>query len=243
MVSYGRTHIGQRRSVNQDYIYYTDKPLGSFPNLYIVADGMGGHKAGDKASSFAVERFVELAETCMESHPFYLMKNLITKVNQELVSLAGEREEYEGMGTTFVAATVLQDQLYVMNLGDSRLYLMSHGLSQITKDHSLVEELVRSGQLTKEEARIHPQKNLITKALGAEIEIEPDFFQIELKEGDKVLLCSDGLSNMVPDEEIEKMLGLRTVPEEIVKRLIDRANEQGGLDNIAVIIAQKEEER
>lgn len=243
MVSYGMTHIGQRRSVNQDYIYYTDKPLGSFPNLYIVADGMGGHKAGDKASSFAVERFVELSETCMESHPFYLMKNLITKVNQELVSLAGEREEYEGMGTTFVAATILHDQLYVMNLGDSRLYLMSHGLSQITKDHSLVEELVRSGQLTKEEARIHPQKNLITKALGAEIQIEPDFFQVELKEGDKILLCSDGLSNMVPDEEIEKMLGLRAVPEDIVKRLIDRANEQGGLDNIAVVIAQKEEER
>lgn len=243
MKSYGMTHIGQRRSVNQDYIFYTDESLGSFPNLYIVADGMGGHKAGDKASSFAVERFVTLSEEVLAEHPFYLMKELLARVNQELVSLAGQREEYEGMGTTFVAATIQQDQLYVMNLGDSRLYLMSDRLSQITKDHSLVEELVRSGQLTKEEARIHPQKNLITKALGAEIQVEPDFFQVDLKPGDRILLCSDGLSNMVADDEMERILSQAVSPDQAVPKLIDRANEQGGLDNIAVVIAQKEEER
>jgi protein phosphatase len=237
------THIGQKRNVNQDYIYYTDEPLGSFPNLYLVADGMGGHKAGEKASSFAVERFVELAKTQTESHPFYLMQQILSQVNWELLKLSGQKEEYEGMGTTFVAATVDEDQLYVMNVGDSRLYLMKERLSQITKDHSLVEALVRSGQLTKEEARSHPQKNMITKALGVEPQVEPDFFQVEIREGEKILLCSDGLSNMVEDRELEQSLSQKTAPESLAKRLIDRANEQGGLDNIAVVIAQKEEKR
>jgi protein phosphatase len=237
------THIGQKRSVNQDYIYYTDEPLGSFPNLYLVADGMGGHKAGEKASSFAVDRFVELARTQNESHPFYLMQQILSQVNWELLKLSGQKEEYEGMGTTFVAATVDEDQLYVMNVGDSRLYLMKERLSQITKDHSLVEALVRSGQLTKEEARSHPQKNMITKALGVEPQVEPDFFQVEIREGEKILLCSDGLSNMVEDRELEQILSQKTAPESLAKRLIDRANEQGGLDNIAVVIAQKEEKR
>jgi protein phosphatase len=237
------THIGQKRSVNQDYIYYTDEPLGSFPNLYLVADGMGGHKAGEKASSFAVDRFVELAKMQNESHPFYLMQQILSQVNWELLKLSGQKEEYEGMGTTFVAATVDEDQLYVMNVGDSRLYLMKDRLSQITKDHSLVEALVRSGQLTKEEARSHPQKNMITKALGVEPQVEPDFFQVEIREGEKILLCSDGLSNMVEDRELEQILSQKTAPESLAKRLIDRANEQGGLDNIAVVIAQKEEKR
>jgi protein phosphatase len=204
---------------------------------------MGGHKAGEKASSFAVERFVELAKAQTESHPFYLMQQILSQVNWELLKLSGQKEEYEGMGTTFVAATVDEDQLYVMNVGDSRLYLMKERLSQITKDHSLVEALVRSGQLTKEEARSHPQKNMITKALGVEPQVEPDFFQVEIREGEKILLCSDGLSNMVEDRELEQSLSQKTAPESLAKRLIDRANEQGGLDNIAVVIAQKEEKR
>jgi protein phosphatase len=186
---------------------------------------------------------VELARTQNESHPFYLMQQILSQVNWELLKLSGQKEEYEGMGTTFVAATVDEDQLYVMNVGDSRLYLMKERLSQITKDHSLVEALVRSGQLTKEEARSHPQKNMITKALGVEPQVEPDFFQVEIREGEKILLCSDGLSNMVEDRELEQILSQKTAPESLAKRLIDRANEQGGLDNIAVVIAQKEEKR
>ena len=184
MKSYGMTHIGQRRSVNQDYIFYTDEPIGNLPNLYIVADGMGGHKAGDRASSFAVEKFIEIVKNDEAQQPFYLMKKVLSMVNHELVLLSRERPEFEGMGTTFVAASVLEDSLYVMNIGDSRLYKMENHLTQVTKDHSLVEELVRSGQLTKEEARVHPQKNLITKALGVEEGIEPDFFQLEMKAGE-----------------------------------------------------------
>lgn len=243
MKSYGMTHIGQKRNVNQDYLFYSDEPIGNLPNLYIVADGMGGHKAGDKASSFSVERFVELAAHSFLEHPLYLMKETLIQVNQELVHLSKEKEEYEGMGTTFVAACILEDELYVMNLGDSRLYLFSDNLVQITKDHSLVEELVRSGQLTKEEARNHPQKNLITKALGVDTAIEPDFFQVDLKTGDRILLCSDGLSNMVPDEEIEKILRRTSDIKQTVNLFIEQANQKGGLDNIAVLVAEKEEKR
>lgn len=237
------THIGQKRNVNQDYIFYSDEPIGNLPNLYIVADGMGGHKAGDRASSFAVEKFVELAGTFEKDQPFYLMKEVLKQVNDELLKLSGQREEYEGMGTTFVAASVINGQLYVMNLGDSRLYLLSDTLVQISRDHSLVEELVRSGQLTREEARNHPQKNLITKALGAETAIDPDFFQVDLKAGDEILLCSDGLSNMVEDSDIEKILRQTENISHATEKLIETANQNGGFDNIAVVIAKKEEER
>lgn len=243
MNSYGMTHIGQRRSVNQDYIFYTDEPIGNLPNLYIVADGMGGHKAGDRASSFAVEKFIEIVKNEEAQQPFYLMKKVLSKVNHELVLLSRKRPEYEGMGTTFVAASVFEDSLYVMNIGDSRLYKMENHLTQVTKDHSLVEELVRNGQLTKEEARIHPQKNLITRALGVEEEIEPDFFQLEMKAGDRILLCSDGLTNMVEDKNLEKILVSLPDSRKAAEKLIEQANEKGGLDNIAVIVAKKEEER
>ena len=243
MKSYGMTHIGQRRSVNQDYIFYTDEPIGNLPNLYIVADGMGGHKAGDRASSFAVEKFIEIVKNDEAQQPFYLMKKVLSMVNHELVLLSRERPEFEGMGTTFVAASVLEDSLYVMNIGDSRLYKMENHLTQVTKDHSLVEELVRSGQLTKEEARVHPQKNLITKALGVEEGIEPDFFQLEMKAGDRILLCSDGLTKMVEDKNLEKILVSLSDSRKAAEKMIEQANEKGGLDNIAVIVAKKEEER
>lgn len=241
MVSYGMTHIGQKRSMNQDYIYYTDNPVGNLPNLYIVADGMGGHKAGDKASSYAVERFLEIIRTMTKEQPFCLMKDAIEQVNQELFSMAESKEEYEGMGTTFVAASVVNNQLYVMNIGDSRLYLLNDRISQISMDHSFVEELVRNGEITKEEAKNHPQKNYITRALGAEEQVKADFFQVEIEPGNRILLCSDGLSNMVSDKELESILKNEKKIEVAVDKMIDRANEEGGRDNIAVVIAENKE--
>ena len=241
MVSYGMTHIGQKRSMNQDYIYFTDDPVGNLPNLYIVADGMGGHKAGDKASSYAVERFLEIIGTMTKEQPFCLMKDAIEQVNQELFSMAGSKEEYEGMGTTFVAASVANNQPYVMNIGDSRLYLLNDTISQISMDHSFVEELVRNGEITKEEAKNHPQKNYITRALGAEEQVKADFFQVEIESGNRILLCSDGLSNMVSDKELESILKNEKKIEVAVDKMIDRANEEGGRDNIAVVIAENKE--
>ena len=236
MKSYGKTHVGMQRSINQDYIYYTDDIVGNLKNLYIVADGMGGHRAGDKASSFAVNRFVELAKENENEDSFFIMKEVLTQVNRELIELAASEEEFHGMGTTFVAATVDEEEICVVNIGDSRLYLYSDNLRQITLDHSLVEELLRAGQIEKSRAKNHPQKNIITKALGASLSMEPDFFKVEWKIGDKVLLCSDGLSNMVDDDEIEEILAADSDEGKIVTQLVDQANYYGGLDNIATVI-------
>lgn len=236
MKSYGKTHVGMQRSINQDYIYYTDEIVGNLKNLYIVADGMGGHRAGDKASSFAVNRFVELAKENENEDSFFIMKEVLTQVNRELIELAASEEEFHGMGTTFVAATVDEEEISVVNIGDSRLYLYSDNLRQITLDHSLVEELLRAGQIEKSRAKNHPQKNIITKALGASLSMEPDFFKVEWKAGDKVLLCSDGLSNMVDDDEIEEILAADSDEAKIVTQLVDQANYYGGLDNIATVI-------
>lgn len=240
MESYGMTHIGQKRSINQDYIYYSDQPVGKLPNLYIVADGMGGHKAGDKASSFAVERFVELASQIGKEEPVCVMKDAMEQVNRELYELAGSQAEYDGMGTTFVAVTICENEINVMNVGDSRMYLWDGKLKQITKDHSLVEELVRNGELTREEARNHPRKNVITRAVGVEESIKIDFFQLEWEPGNRILLCSDGLSNMLSDEEIGTIIGQKMELSQIVERCMERANEEGGLDNIAVVVAESE---
>lgn len=240
MESYGMTHIGQKRSINQDYIYYSDQPVGKLPNLYIVADGMGGHKAGDKASSFAVGRFVELASQIGKEEPVCVMKDAMEQVNRELYELAGSQAEYDGMGTTFVAVTICENEINVMNVGDSRMYLWDGKLKQITKDHSLVEELVRNGELTREEARNHPRKNVITRAVGVEESIKIDFFQLEWEPGNRILLCSDGLSNMLSDEEIGTIIGQKMELSQIVERCMERANEEGGLDNIAVVVAESE---
>ena len=169
------------------------------------------------------------------------MKEAIEAVNEELYALAASRPEYEGMGTTFVAASALEEELCVMNIGDSRLYVLQKALKQITYDHSLVEELVRSGQLTKEEARNHPRKNVITRALGVEPKVNADFFEVEMEEVDMILLCSDGLTNMVTEETIEYVLRNANDMEKAAEVLIGLANDNGGLDNISVVMAKKEE--
>ncbi len=243
MKSFGMTDIGKRRKVNQDYLFYSDEPVGCFPNLYIVADGMGGHKAGDKASSYSVTRFVELARQAKKELPFLSMEKILEQVNREVFQMSCREEEFAGMGTTFVAATVEDHVVYVMNVGDSRLYYYDGTLRQVTMDHSLVEELVRAGELDREESRNHPQKNIITKAVGVADTVQPDFFMLDMEKGQKILLCSDGLSNMVDDEGLEEILA---GPEDLqaqARRCVDEALFYGGLDNIAVVIAQCEDGR
>ncbi len=142
------------------------------------------------------------------------------------------------MGTTVVAATIMNDTLYVANIGDSRLYLISDDMVQITNDHSLVEEMVKRGDLTESQARIHPQKNIITRALGIDSQVQADYFEIQLKKHDKILLCSDGLTNMVEDYDIRYLLKHSASLEESVDNLIDRANSAGGLDNITAILVE-----
>ena len=238
MKSCGLTDIGKKRKINQDYLFFSDEAVGCFPNLYIVADGMGGHRAGDKASSYSVTRFVELARKTERELPFLSMEKILKQVNKEVFQLSQREEEYSGMGTTFVVATVVDKVVYVMNVGDSRLYYYDGKLKQVTMDHSLVEELVRAGELNRLESRNHPQKNIITKAVGVSETIQPDFFMLDIEEGEKILLCSDGLTNMVDDEKLEEIMSEPEELNQMAQECINEALFYGGLDNIAVVIAQ-----
>ena len=236
MKSFGMTDIGRKRKVNQDYLFFSDEPVGFFPNLYIVADGMGGHKAGDKASSYAVNRFVELARKETKELPFLVMERLLNEVNEEVYTLSCKEEQYSGMGTTFVAATVVDGTAYIMNIGDSRLYYFDEKIHQVTMDHSLVEEMVRLGGIKPEEAKHHPDKNIITRAIGAKADVDVDFYEHRLKRGDIILMCTDGLSNMVEDEELFHIVqGSRDIVE-AGEMLVEAAKENGGTDNIGVVL-------
>lgn len=239
MISYGKTDIGMVRSMNQDSIFFSDKDIGNLPNLYIVADGMGGHQAGDYASAHAVSWFVEYVKNCKYVNPITILKTGIAKVNEMLLQKASENTELKGMGTTFVTAVMLKDKMYVANIGDSRLYVMGEEAKQITLDHSLVEELIRTGQLDRRRVRFHPEKNIITRALGTGNEAVPDFFEIVLQRNEKVLLCTDGLTNMIEDDEIRDIVMQKLFLDKICDQLIERANYYGGKDNIGVVVVEQ----
>ncbi|MBD5519407.1 MAG: Stp1/IreP family PP2C-type Ser/Thr phosphatase [Lachnospiraceae bacterium] len=236
--SYALTDIGQKRQLNQDFIYVSETPVGNLPNLFIVADGMGGHKAGDYASVLAVETVVEDISASFEKNPVRIMEHAITRANTHLRERASEDFSLNGMGTTMVAATCMGRFLQVANVGDSRLYVVGDEIVQITEDHSLVEEMVRMGGIGREEARNHPDKNIITRAVGAKDDVEVDFFDWELQTGDMVLLCSDGLTNMVDDETICQILKGGGSLRDRVEELVQTANLNGGRDNISVIVIE-----
>ena len=234
------TDVGLKRKMNQDFVYASDEPVGHLPNLFVVADGMGGHNAGDYASRCAVETMVAWLGSMQETRPVALLSGAITEANRAVASKAASDRSMEGMGTTMVAGTVMDDCLYVANVGDSRLYLLDEGICQITRDHSLVEEMVRAGQLRREDARTHPEKNVITRAVGVQENLRIDFFDVSLNPGDIILLCSDGLTNMVEDEEILRIVHEEASLEKAARRLVDTANKNGGSDNISVVLAEPE---
>ena len=235
---YSVTDVGRKRKINQDYVYVSDKPVGNLPNLFVVADGMGGHKAGDFASKFTVEVVKREIAGSRSRKPEKVMHDAIQVANRELIRVASRDVKLEGMGTTLVVATVIGDTLYFANIGDSRLYLIDDNIKQLSKDHSLVEEMVRLGGIKAEDARNHPDKNIITRAMGVKDEAEADFYEFRIKRGDKILMCTDGLSNMVEDEDMFGLVkGSRDVVE-AVQMLIDRANSNGGRDNIGVVLAE-----
>lgn len=231
------TNIGKKRKLNQDFIYTSEQPVGKLPNVFIVADGMGGHKAGDYASKVTVETIVEEIRKSEESEAAVVLDHAIRTANALIRRCAEESPDLEGMGTTVVAATCDGDILQVANVGDSRLYIAnSREIRQITRDHSLVEEMVRMGGIGREEARNHPDKNIITRAVGADDTIKPDFFTVKLDRGDIVLMCTDGLTNMLEDEEIRMILEESRDMVEKAEELVKAANEKGGKDNISVIL-------
>ena len=214
------------------------EPVGKLPNLFLVADGMGGHKAGDLASRYTVETLTDSIKNSASDNPITIINDAIVEANTKLLEKAAESEQYTGMGTTLVVCTIIGESMYVANVGDSRLYLYDGRLSQITRDHSLVAEMVALGKLGRDEARRHEKKNVITRAIGGAKEIMADFFEAELTAGNRIIMCSDGLSNMVEDEEIERVLASDIPIEDKTKQLLGRANENGGKDNIAVVIIE-----
>ena len=239
MKVYSATDVGQKRKMNQDYVFTSEDAVGNLPNLFVVADGMGGHNAGDFASSHAVEILVDEIRKDADYNPVKIIRHAIETANTEIIEQAQKDESLRGMGTTMVVSTIVGQYAYVANVGDSRLYVVQGQIQQITKDHSLVQEMVRLGEISPEEARNHRDKNIITRALGAEKTVDIDFFDLKLEAGDTILMCSDGLSNMVDDRKMEEIiLDSEMDLTEKGKTLIREANLNGGKDNIAIILVE-----
>lgn len=235
MKVFGKSDIGSVRKMNQDFLFYSAEPVGILPNLFIVADGMGGHKAGDHASRMSVENFIKYVREANTDIPIRIVDDGVRYVNELVMKEAESNPDYQGMGTTFVAAFIKDDTLFVANIGDSRLYLINDEITQVTEDHSFVGAMLRAGEITKEEAKNHPDKNIITRAIGASWEPKVDFFEVDLEKSDKILLCSDGLTNMVEDEVILDIVNSEYIGD-VADELIREANRNGGYDNITAII-------
>ena len=240
MQVFSATDVGKVRQVNQDFIFASGDPVGNLPSLFVVADGMGGHTAGDFASRYGVSVMVETIKKDENFNPIKIIRNGVAAANREVHEAARRDPSMAGMGSTMVAASIAGNYLYVANVGDSRLYVIDeNGLEQITQDHSLIAEMVRLGELSAEDAKHHPDKNIITRAIGTEETVQIDFFDLEMKPGQAIMMCSDGLTNMIETEDIFRILkeALDTHAENPAQVLVDQANENGGKDNIAVIVA------
>ncbi|MCA0753946.1 Stp1/IreP family PP2C-type Ser/Thr phosphatase [Paenibacillus sp. N4] len=245
MLTANRSDIGRVRQVNEDQAWVGQLEGGI--TLAIVADGMGGHQAGDVASQKAVDAFRSMLERSTFRHDLteqegkMLIRQAISQANDAVYELASRNEHYHNMGTTIVAALVRKDKAIIGHVGDSRAYKISGGMiTQITNDHTLVNELLKSGQLSPEEAARHPRRNVLTRAVGTDSHVEIDVQAVDWSSSDVLLLCSDGLSNMVSDQEMlqtvmSEQLGLEAKADQ----LIQLALHAGGDDNITVVILQE----
>lgn len=222
-----RTDVGKVREHNEDS-YLLKSPL------FVVADGMGGHEAGEVASKIAVDTME--AEGPKSTSPEALAKSVL-KANEAIIEGAKNGTGKPGMGTTITAAFVYGDNVVIAQVGDSRAYLLHEGeLQRITRDHSLVADLIEQGRLTEAEARFHPQRSVITRALGSDPNMQPDLYTLKVTEGDRLMLCSDGLSSMITDDAIETLLKTEATPKEACDALVEEALDAGGLDNVSVIV-------
>ena len=241
MRSYGKTDIGKKRSSNQDTFAICDLPEGAV--LAIVCDGMGGAKAGNVASKTAVEAISRYVERSYRIGLDYdgaaeILNKAILSANIEVYENSLKNSDLKGMGTTVVAAIATDDFTVIAHLGDSRAYIVGEQITQITRDHSVVQSLIESGKLTPEEARVHPRKNVITKALGIEENVFPENTRCDVAFGETLLLCTDGLTNYV-DTEIIKSIISNNNPEDVVEALVEEANRSGGGDNITALTVSR----
>ncbi|WP_067730879.1 Stp1/IreP family PP2C-type Ser/Thr phosphatase [Oceanobacillus damuensis] len=241
MEGYFLTDRGQVRSHNEDsggLFYNADKQL-----IAVIADGMGGHQAGDVASKLATDlvrdKWQDQSGLHSSEEAEKWLSAAISEINQSIYEYSLEKNEYKGMGTTVVIAVCTREFVTIAHVGDSRCYIFNeNGLKQITEDHSLVNELVRSGQISEDDAEQHPRKNVLLKAMGTEQTVSEDIRTVEWEIGNKLLLCSDGLSNKLNDKELSIYVQKSVPMEEIGKEMIDLANERGGEDNISLILIQ-----
>lgn len=242
MKSFGITDKGKVRKENQDsYIIENCDKRNSV--VISICDGMGGAKAGDLASQLACKAFVSGVYEALLSPKVFtesyekILKSSCADANGVVYEYSGFDPNYNGMGTTLVGGIITRRKAHIVNVGDSRAYHLSkHGIYQITKDHSYVNELVAMGAIKPEEAATHPKKNIITRALGVDNAVEADYYTMELNRGDCILLCSDGLSNMVSDAEIHEIYKMNKKPEYICKTLMNMTLERGARDNVSVVV-------
>ncbi len=249
---YGKTDVGRKRELNEDSFAVLDEE-----RVFVVADGMGGHNAGEVASSIAIETIVNFFRASKEDEdmtwPYKMDPNLsieanklkvgIKFANRKIFRVAQGNASYSGMGTTIVAMLLLENgPLYIAHVGDSRCYRYADGaISQVTEDHSLVNEYVKAGQLTPEQARNFPHKNVIMRALGMKENVLVDVLERPVSKGEIYFACSDGLSDMVTDDDMAAILAESKNLREAADKLIDRANANGGKDNISVVLLRIDE--
>ena len=234
------TDIGRKRQVNQDYIFQSTEPVGAFPNLFILADGMGGHRGGDFASKYLTETMVGYISQNKNEDIIKVLKSAIGMSNTLVYEKSHSDPALNGMGSTMVAAVIRDGILTVANVGDSRLYIIRDGITQVTKDHSYVEEQVANGNMERYSDEYNKKKNIITRAVGIEDSVKADYFEVDLVKNDYILICSDGLTNMVDDDTIFAVISGHGSLQYKTITLIEAANENGGNDNIAVILIKYE---
>ena len=235
ITSAGRTDVGVIRSGNEDnYLMVPDR------GVFIVADGMGGHAAGEVASEMAVRIIArELGDisSSTDREASDLIRNSIIEANSAIFQRTLSEQDKRGMGTTATAMVILGGNYLIGQVGDSRAYVLREGaLLQLTKDHSYVQEQVDAGYLSPEEARTHPYSNVITRCVGANVDVTPDVYTGALQAGDVYLLASDGLTGMIEDDDLGEMMTKTSTPQQLADDLVDEANRRGGLDNVTVIV-------
>jgi PPM family protein phosphatase len=236
----GNTHVGKVREKNEDSFFASNTSIYGLPNLYIVADGMGGHNAGEIASKMSIHFFLRYLEANNMNYinSLELLIDSVKYANDNVYGESLEHEKYYGMGTTFTCCTILDDRLLVAHVGDSRAYLIEENkITQITVDHTYVNELFVLGKITKEEMDNHPKRNVITRALGTEPSIKVDGVSIINNSNYKLCICSDGLTDMILESDITSIVNNNTI-ENSSSKLINLANNNGGVDNITIVLVE-----
>ncbi len=226
-----RTEVGHVREHNEDSLVVT-------PPLFAVADGMGGHEAGEVASEIAINALAELAPASPDGDA---LARAVVAANLEVIKAPGKGIGREGMGTTLTAAVLEGERLVIAQVGDSRAYLLHQGrLQQLTRDHSLMADMIEAGQLTEAEARVHPNRSVITRAIGSDPHMQPDIYELNVETGDRILLCSDGITTMIEDPQIARIMGSSETAQECADNLVAAALDAGGYDNATAVVMDVE---